>query len=63
MKRQYRELSDATKAKISQAMKNRSISLTHKERISNSMKDYWKTIPNKPQEFNSDEEQDTRISN
>lgn len=58
MKRQYRELSDATKAKISQSMKNRSMSMTHKQRISKSMKEYWKTIPNKPQESNCDEEQD-----
>lgn len=48
MKRQYRELSDETKAKISQSMKGRSKSFTHKEAISNSLKSYWKTIPNKP---------------
>jgi len=46
--RQYRELSDLTKSKISQAMKGRSKSTTHKEAISNSLKNYWKTIPNKP---------------
>ena len=32
--RQYRELSDMTKQKISQAMKGKSKSLTHKENIS-----------------------------
>lgn len=47
-KRQYRELSDETKAKISQSMRGKSKSFTHKEAISNSLKDYWKTIPNKP---------------
>lgn len=47
-KRQYRELSDETKAKISQSMKGKSKSFTHREAISNGLKDYWKTIPNKP---------------
>ncbi|MGM9822522.1 MAG: NUMOD3 domain-containing DNA-binding protein [Muribaculaceae bacterium] len=47
-KRQFRELSDATKAKISQAMRGKSKSFTHKENISSGLKNYWKTIPNKP---------------
>ena len=47
-KRKYRELDDATKLKISQALKGRSKVATHKENISNGMKNYWKTIPNKP---------------
>lgn len=46
--RKYRELSDVTKQKISQAMKGKSKSVTHREAISNSLKDYWKTVPNKP---------------
>lgn len=46
-KRKYRELSDETKAKISMAMKGKSKSFTHKANISNGLKDYWKTIPNK----------------
>ena len=49
-KRQYRQLSDETKAKISQSMRNKSKSYTHKENISNGLKNYWKTIPNKPTE-------------
>jgi hypothetical protein len=62
MNREFRELSDETKAKISQSMRGKSKSYTHKEKISNSLKAYWKTIPNKP--FNTDShEQDTRISN
>ena len=48
MKRQYRELSDETRAKISQSMRGKSKSFTHKEAISNGLKDYWKTTPNKP---------------
>lgn len=47
-KRKYRELSDETKAKISMAMKGKSKSFTHKTNISNGLKDYWKTVPNKP---------------
>ena len=47
-KRKYRELDPETKQKISQAMKGKSKSFTHREAISNSLKDYWKTIPNKP---------------
>ena len=48
MKRQYRELSDETKAKISQSMRGKSKTISHKDAISNGLKDYWKTIPNKP---------------
>ncbi|MDE5791321.1 MAG: hypothetical protein K2H96_08850 [Muribaculaceae bacterium] len=47
-KRQYRELSVATKAKISQAMRGKSKSFTHKENISNGLKKYWERIPYKP---------------
>lgn len=46
----YRELSDETKAKISQAMKNKSKTETHREAISNGLKNYWTTVPNKPTE-------------
>ena len=49
-KRKYRELSDMTKAKNSQSLKNRGKSMEHKENISNGMKNYWKTIPNKPKD-------------
>ncbi len=56
MKRKFREMSDETKAKISQSMRGRSMSMTHKERISSGMRDYWKTIPNKPINTDSDEE-------
>ena len=47
-KRQYRQLSDATKQKISFRLKGRGKSDSHKDAISNGMKEYWKTIPNKP---------------
>ncbi len=47
-KRQYRELSDMTKLKISQSMKGRSKSDTHRENISNGLKAYWQGVPNRP---------------
>lgn len=52
MKRQFRQLDDATKLRISQKLRGRSMSDSHKEAISNSMKAYWQTIPNKPSENN-----------
>lgn len=52
MERQFRELDDATKLRISQRLKGRSMSDSHKQAISNSMKAYWATIPNKSQQDN-----------
>lgn len=46
-KRQHRELDDSTKQKISQALKGKSKSFTHSQNISQGLKDYWKTVPNK----------------
>ena len=54
--RNYREMPEETKAKISQALKGRCKSITHKERISAGLKNYWQTIPNKP--LNSDENEE-----
>ena len=47
-KRQYREMDFATKMKISQALRGRGKSSTHKENISNGLKHYWQSVPNKP---------------
>ena len=44
-KRKFRELSDETKAKISQSLRGRSKTTTHAENISKAMKEYWKHIP------------------
>lgn len=52
MKREFRQLDDATKQRISQRLRGRTMSDTHKEAISNSLKAYWQTIPNKPNENN-----------
>ena len=48
-KRQYRELSDITKQKISISSKGKAKTSSHKEHISQAMKRYWASIPSKPQ--------------
>lgn len=53
MKRVYRNLGDDTKKRISQSLRGRSHSETHKQAISNSMKAYWTTIPYRPAEENN----------
>ena len=50
--RTYRQLNDVTKQRISQKLKNRTLSDRHKQAIADSMRTYWKTIPNKPNENN-----------
>lgn len=56
MKRQYRELQAATKAKIAQAATGKPKSAIHRQHISQAMRDYWATVPSKPQQEDSDEE-------
>ncbi len=51
-KRQYRQLDDTTKQKISQALKGRTKSITHVEKIKDGLKRYWETVPNRPTENN-----------
>ena len=46
-KRQYRELSDETKQKISQANKNKRKSSWHKAHLYQSLKAYWQSVPSK----------------
>lgn len=60
MARTFRQLSDETKAKISHALRGRSKSFTHREHISDALRQYWEGIPNKQQKTN-DNEQDTWI--
>ena len=52
--RTYRQLNDATKQRISQKLKNRTLSDSHKQAIADSMRAYWKTIPNKPNDGNNE---------
>lgn len=47
-KRQYRELSDETKEKISQSTTGVRKSATHRAHLSQAMKDYWKNVPHRP---------------
>ena len=56
-KRQWRELEDTTKEKISKALKGKSKSSFHKENIRRSMLDYWRTVEHKPTQ--DDEEENT----
>ncbi len=48
-KRQYRELSDETKEKISLSTTGVRKSDLHKQHISQAMKDYWQGVPHRPQ--------------
>jgi hypothetical protein len=47
-KRQYRELSDETKQKISNSSRNKPKSDQHKQHISQGMKSYWENVPTNP---------------
>ena len=54
-KRQYRELDDETKMKISTSSRGRHKSEQHKQHISQAMTGYWKTVPHRPDDNNNDE--------
>lgn len=56
--RVFRQLNDATKIRISQSLKGRTMSDSHKDAISQSMKEYWKTIPNRPDKNNEGKKQE-----
>jgi len=56
MKRLYRNLRNDTKMRISQKLRGRSFSDSHKQAISDAMKAYWATIPYRPTENNESEE-------
>ena len=57
MERQFRNLRDDTKMRISQRLRGRSLSDTHKQAISDGMKAYWATIPYQPTENNESNNQ------
>ena len=48
-KRQWRELDDTTRERISRSMQGKQKNEQWKFRISQSLKAYWKTIPHRPQ--------------
>lgn len=47
-KRQWRELDDATRERISRSTQGKPKSELHKQRIRQALIDYWKTIPHRP---------------
>ena len=49
-KRQWRELTDAHKEKISQSSSGKPKSSAHRQHISQSMKQYWRGVPHRPDE-------------
>lgn len=53
----YRQMDDTSKLRISNRLKGRSLTDSHKQAISDSMKAYWATIPNKPSENNESKKQ------
>ena len=57
-KRQWRELEDSTKEKISKALRGKSKSSFHKENIRRSMLNYWQTVGHKPTQDDEDSESD-----
>jgi hypothetical protein len=52
MRREFRDLRDDTKMRISQSLRGRSHSETHRQAISDAMKAYWSTIPYRDEENN-----------
>ena len=59
-KRQYRELSDETKAKISQTQKNKPPRPQWwRDKQSQAMKDYWRTIPYREEDGADTTDEDT----
>ena len=46
-KRQYRDLPDEVKQKISASTKGRAKSYDHKQHISQGMKKYWSSVPSR----------------
>ena len=50
-KRQYRQLSDEVKSRISTSTINKPKSEIHKRHIQQSMLHYWSTVKNKPKDL------------
>lgn len=46
-KRKYRELDDEVKAKISQSTKGKAKTMSHKKHLSQSLKNYWQSVPSR----------------
>ncbi len=48
-KRQWRELDDVTRERISRSTQGKPKSELHKQRIRQAMKDYWQQVQHRPQ--------------
>ena len=62
MKRVYRNLEDDTKKRIAQSLRGRTFSESHRQAISDAMRQYWATIPYRPSENNESNNQDHETS-
>ncbi len=62
MKRLYRNLKDDTKKRIAQSLRGRTFSDSHKQAISDAMRQYWAKIPYRPSENNESNNQDYETS-
>lgn len=50
-KRQWRELSDEHKSRISQTSTGKAKSAEHREHISQGMREYWKSVPHRTEDI------------
>ena len=62
MKREFRNLRSDTKMRIAQSLKGRTFSDSHKQAISDAMKEYWSTIPYRDEENNESNNQSNETS-
>ena len=53
-KRQWREISDEHKKKISQASTDKPKSAEHRLHISHAMKKYWQSVPHRPESISGE---------
>lgn len=52
-KRKWREISDEHREKIRQANLNKHKSYEHRLHISRGMREYWKTVPHRPEDIDN----------
>jgi len=57
-KRQYRQLNDDVKERISASTRNRPKTEQHKEHIRQGMLQYWQTVPDKEDDLNNELNED-----
>ena len=62
MKRLYRNLEDDTKKRIAQSLRGCTFSDSHKQAVSDAMRQYWATIPYRPSKNNEINDQTDETS-